>query len=158
MTNTARSVLEPVVPNRADVDQARAAIEQLAKLEPRAAEIAIEDAGHRMHAVLPVAAVRLLQDLLREMAQGHAISLVPMHAELTTQQAADALNVSRPYLVKLLESGALPHRKVGTHRRIRFDDLMRYKHDIDAKRLMTLRKLTEESEELGLYDDLQPRD
>ena len=86
------------------------------------------------------------------MAQGHAISLVPMHAELTTQQAADALNVSRPFLVKLLESGALPHRKVGTHRRIRFEDLMRYKHDIDRRRLDTLKRLTEESEALGLYD------
>jgi excisionase family DNA binding protein len=152
MTNTARSVLEPIVPDRNDIDQARAAIEQLAKVEPRATEVAIEDSTHRLHAVLPVAAVRLLQDLLREMAQGHAISLVPMHAELTTQQAADALNVSRPFLVKLLESGALPHRKVGTHRRIRFDDLMRYKRAIDAQRLMTLKKLTEESENLGLYD------
>ena len=102
--------------------------------------------------MLPVAAVRLLQDLLREMAQGHAISLVPMHAELTTQQAADAINVSRPFLVKLLETGALPHRKVGTHRRVRFDDLMRYKHTIDAQRLEALRKLTDESEKLGLYD------
>lgn len=152
MAANPKSVLEPVVPDRADIDQARAAVEALAKFEPRAAEIAIEDAGHRMHAVLPVAAVRLLQDLLREMAQGHAISLVPTHAELTTQQAADALNVSRPFLVKLLETNQLPHRKVGTHRRIRFDDLMRYKQDIDAKRLETLRKLTGESEELGLYD------
>jgi excisionase family DNA binding protein len=152
MTNTARSVVDPVVPDRADIDQAREAIEALARFELRPAEIAIEDAGHRMHAVLPVAAVGLLQDLLREMAQGHAISLVPTHAELTTQQAADALNVSRPFLVKLLESGALPHRKVGTHRRIRFDDLMRYKHAIDAQRRETLKKLTEDSEELGLYD------
>ena len=152
MAANPKSVLEPVVPDRNDIDQARAAVEALAKFEPRAAEIAIEDAGHRMHAVLPVAAVRLLQDLLREMAQGHAISLVPTHAELTTQQAADALNVSRPFLVKLLETNQLPHRKVGTHRRIRFDDLMRYKQDIDAKRLETLRKLTGESEELGLYD------
>ena len=152
MAATAKSVLEPVVPNRADIDQARAAVEALATLEPRPAEISIEDAGHRMHAVLPVAAVRLLRDLLREMAQGHAVSLVPMHAELTTQQAADALNVSRPYVVKLLESGALPHRKVGTHRRVRYDDLLRYKHAIDAKRLEALKKLQDESEELGLYD------
>jgi excisionase family DNA binding protein len=86
------------------------------------------------------------------MAQGHAISLVPMHAELTTQQAADALNVSRPFLVKLLETNALPYRKVGTHRRVRYDDLMRYKHTIDAKRLDVLKALTAESEELNLYD------
>lgn len=152
MAANAKSILEPVVPDRADIDQAREAVEALAGLEPHANEVVVEDKAHRMHAVLPVAAVRLLQDMLREMAQGHAISLVPMHAELTTQQAADALNVSRPFLVKLLESGALPHRKVGTHRRIRFDDLMRYKHDIDRRRLDTLKRLTEESEALGLYD------
>lgn len=152
MAATARSVLEPIVPNRADIDQAREAVEALAGIELRTSEVVVEDKAHRMHAVLPVAAVRLLQDLLREMAQGHAISLVPMHAELTTQRAADALNVSRPFLVKLLETGQLPHRKVGTHRRIRFDDLMRYKHAIDAKRVAALKALTEESEELGLYD------
>jgi excisionase family DNA binding protein len=155
MVATAKSILEPIVPDRADIDQAREAVEALAGIEPRATEVVVEDKAHRMHAVLPVAAVRLLQDLLREMAQGHAISLVPLHAELTTQQAADALNVSRPFLVKLLETDQLPHRKVGTHRRIRFDDLMRYKQTIDAQRLETLRKLTEESEELGLYDEMQ---
>jgi excisionase family DNA binding protein len=152
MAASPKSVLEPVIPDRADIDQARAAVAALETLEPRGAEVAIEDQSRRMHAVLPVAAVRLLHDLLREMAQGHAVSLVPMHAELTTQQAADALNVSRPFLVKLLETDQLPHRKVGTHRRVRFEDLMRYKHTIDAKRLETLKKLTEESEELGLYD------
>lgn len=152
MAANPKSALDPVIPDRTDIDQARAAMEALAKLDPRPAEIAIEDAGHRMHAVLPVAAVRLLQELLREMAQGHAISLVPTHAELTTQQAADAINVSRPFLVKLLETGQLPFRKVGTHRRVRYDDLMRYKHAIDARRLETLRMLTETSETLGLYD------
>ena len=152
MAVTAKSVLEPVVPDREDIDQARAAIEALARVEPRATKFMIEDREHRMHAVLPVAAVRLLQELLREMAQGHAVTMVPVHAELTTQQAANTLNVSRPFLVKLLETGELPHKKIGTHRRIRFDDLMRYKHAIDAKRVETLKKLTEESERLGLYD------
>jgi excisionase family DNA binding protein len=105
-----------------------------------------------LRTVLPVAAVRLLHDLLREMAQGHAVSLVPMHAELTTQQAADALNVSRPHLVKLLDANALPCRLVGTHRRVRYEDLMRFKRAIDAKRLASLRMLSEESEKLGLFD------
>lgn len=152
MATNARSILEPVVPDRADIDQAREAVAALANLESRATGVVIEDRAGRMHAVLPVAAVRLLQDLLREMAQGHAITLVPVHAELTTQQAADALNVSRPYLVKLLETKELPFRLVGTHRRVRFDDLMRYKHIIDAKRLEVLKQLTEQSEALGLYD------
>lgn len=152
MTTTAKSVLEPVVPGDTDISQAREAVEALAKFELSVSKIVIEDRAHRMHAVLPVAAVRLLQDLLREMAKGHAISLVPMHAELTTQQAADALNVSRPFLVQLLEAGALPFRRVGTHRRIRFDDLMRYRRTIDSKRAETLRKLAEDSEALGLYE------
>lgn len=152
MAATEKSVLEPVIPNREDIDQARTAVAALEALEPRGAEVVIEDQSRRMHAVLPVAAVRLLHNLLREMAQGHAVSLVPMHAELTTQQAADALNVSRPYLVKLLEANALPFRLVGTHRRVRYEDLVRYKRAIDAKRLETLKTLTEESEALGLYD------
>jgi excisionase family DNA binding protein len=152
MAGNPKSVLEPIIPGPVDIDQARAAVAALESLEPRGAGVVIEDESRRMHAVLPVAAVRLLHDLLREMAQGHAVSLVPMHAELTTQQAADALNVSRPFLVKLLETNQLPCRKVGTHRRVRYDDLLRYKRTIDARRAEALRKLTAESEKLGLYD------
>ena len=152
MAANPKSVLEPIIPDRADIDRARAAVAALEALEPRGAGVVIEDESRSMHAVLPVAAVRLLHDLLREMAQGHAVSLVPMHAELTTQQAADALNVSRPFLVKLLETNQLPYRKVGTHRRVRYEDLLRYKRTIDDKRAEVLRALTAESEELGLYD------
>jgi excisionase family DNA binding protein len=147
-----KSVLEPIIPDRADIDRARAAVAALEALQPRGAGVVIEDESRSMHAVLPVAAVRLLHDLLREMAQGHAVSLVPMHAELTTQQAADALNVSRPFLVKLLETNQLPYRKVGTHRRVRYEDLLRYKRTIDDKRAEVLRALTAASEDLGLYD------
>lgn len=151
MTAKAAPTAEPVVPELTDIEQARAVLEALARAgSPK--RLALEDADQRIHAVLPVAAVQLLQDLLREMAAGHAVTLVPIHAELTTQQAADAINVSRPFLVKLLESGELPHRKVGSHRRVRFDDLMRYKRQIDAKRLATLNDMARESRKLGLYD------
>jgi excisionase family DNA binding protein len=101
--------------------------------------------------VLPAAAVRLLGALLAELAKGNAVTLMPHHAELTTQEAADLLNVSRPFLVSLLEDGHLPHHKVGTHRRVRFADLMTYKRGRDAESEEALRELAALSQEMKLY-------
>jgi excisionase family DNA binding protein len=84
------------------------------------------------------------------MARGNAVTLIPVNAELTTQQAADILNVSRPFLIKLIEDGQIPYRKVGTHRRIRFEDLMVYKRDIDNKRRDVLADLVSEAQELNM--------
>src|SRR5882757_8728246 len=100
--------------------------------------------------VLPAAAVRLLGAVLTELAKGNAVTLMPHHAELTTQEAADLLNVSRPFLVGLLESGQLPHHKVGTHRRVRFADLMTYKRRRDAESEVALRELAALSQEMKL--------
>jgi excisionase family DNA binding protein len=100
--------------------------------------------------VLPAAVVRLLGALLTELAKGNAVTLMPHHAELTTQEAADLLNVSRPFLVGLLESGQLPFHKVGTHRRVRFSDLMIYKRRRDAESEEALRELAALSQELKL--------
>ena len=99
---------------------------------------------------LPVAAARLLEHLLTEMAHGNAVTLIPVHAELTTQEAADYLNVSRPYLVRLLEDNAIRFHKVGTHRRVRFQDLNAYKDQMDAKREKAMSELMAEAQELGL--------
>jgi len=99
---------------------------------------------------LPYAATRLLSHLLTEMAEGNAVTLIPIHAEMTTQEAADYLNVSRPYLIGLLENGAIPHRKVGTHRRIKFSDVKRYKDDVDQKRHQTLDELARQAQELNM--------
>jgi excisionase family DNA binding protein len=99
---------------------------------------------------LPVAAARLLEHLLTEMAHGNAVTLIPVHAELTTQEAADYLNVSRPYLVRLLEENAIGFHKVGTHRRVRFHDLKTYKDQMDAKREKAMSELVAEAQELGL--------
>lgn len=99
---------------------------------------------------IPVSAFRLLNDILTQMAQGNAVTIIPIHAELTTQQAADILNVSRPFLIEQLEKKVIPHHKVGTHRRVLFQDLMNYKKQMDRQRLDTLEKLAQQAEDLGL--------
>lgn len=100
--------------------------------------------------VIPVAAFRLFVQTLAEMAQGNAVALLPVQTELTTQEAADLLQVSRPYLVGLLDQGVLPHRKVGTHRRVLVQDVLAFKQQNEARRLAALRELSEQAQELDL--------
>lgn len=113
--------------------------------------IQIFDEENRAHQVeLPTSALRLLVDILAELAEGNAVKVVPIHAELTTQEAADMLNVSRPHLVKLLESGALPFHKAGKHRRIRFADLMAFKAERDRTSTDAMEELAKQAQELRL--------
>lgn len=102
---------------------------------------------------LPPSAYLAIKRAIHFMAQGCPISIVPYDHELTTQEAAELLNVSRPFLIKLLEEKELPFHKTGTHRRILFRDLMTYKRKRDATRREALRRLTTLSEEMGLYED-----
>jgi len=99
---------------------------------------------------LPSAVKTLLMHLLTEMSRGNAVTIIPIHAELTTQEAADFLNVSRPYLIGLLEKGEVKFHMVGTHRRIKFEDLASYKEKKDRKSEEALLELTNQAQELDM--------
>ncbi|HEK2897097.1 helix-turn-helix domain-containing protein [Proteus sp. GOKU] len=115
-------------------------------------KISIEDDEQNIHQIeLPTSALTLLMTILGELAMGNAVQVVPVHAELTTQEAANILNVSRPHFVKLLEEGKLPFHKTGRHRRVLFSDLMRYKNQREIESEKAMQELTDLSQELGLY-------
>lgn len=143
-------ITEPVVTNAEEQELARRSSRALGRFVSRKKSLKVQIAGSEEVVTLPAPAVRLLVDILAAMAAGNAVTLIPIQAELTTQQAADLLGVSRPFLVQQLEAGTIAYRKVGTHRRVRFKDLMDYKHKIDAKRRETLAKLADEAQELGM--------
>ena len=110
----------------------------------------LDDKGEAEAVTVPASALRLFLHLLTEMSQGHAVTLIPTCTELTTQQAADLLNVSRPYVVRLLDDQKIPSRTVGKYRRVRLDDLLAYKRKDDAARAQVLDQLSAEAQELGL--------
>ena len=134
-----------------DTETAALARESAAELSkflqemPAADRARVRMDGHDL--ILPRQALNLLRDILADMAQGKAVAIMPRHAELTTQQAADMLNVSRPYLIKLLERGELNYHQVGTHRRIRFDDLMNYRQSMKARSAAAMDELTSLAQE-----------
>ena len=145
---------ETVAPSKADALLARESSRLLAthKLGRRASVRIrfLEDGDDPEPLVVPASAMRLFLHLLTEMSQGNAVTLIPTHAELTTQQAADLLNVSRPYVVKLLDAGKIPFRAVGKYRRVRFDDLMAYKRKDDEARAKVMDELSALDQELGM--------
>jgi len=128
--------------------ESAARIARLLQARPEADRARVQLDGEEI--ILPREAVALLRDLLAEMAQGHAVNLIPVHAELTTQQAADLLNVSRPYLVKLLEEGRIPHSMVGTHRRVRLQDLIEYQRKQHADTDEALKELARQAQDLDM--------
>jgi len=140
------------LPSPAEAQQAQEALRLLSSVKqrgPRSLQV-VKSKDENVAVTVPKAAFDLFLEILGHLANGTAVSIVPVHAELTTQQAADMLNVSRPFLVKLLEAGAIPHRKVGAHRRILMADIMAYKQADDEKRNAVLDELAAEAQKHGL--------
>lgn len=108
--------------------------------------------GDEIELTIPAVAICVLIDVLANMAEGRPVSLVPIDSELSTQQAADMLNVSRPFFIKLLEQGKMPYRKVGEQRRVRFQDLLRYIAEYQKAAYKGLEELTAEAQGMGLYE------
>lgn len=148
-------IQEAVPPTAADsqlaLESSRRLTKILAAKSKKSLRVRIEPENEPEESIsIPITAFRLLNSILIEMAKGNAVTLIPVHAELTTQQAAQILNVSRPFLIDQLEKGVIPYRKVGTHRRVMFKDLMEYKQTMDHNRLNALEELSAIDQELGL--------
>jgi excisionase family DNA binding protein len=141
MTKTAPLIKRS--PSRAESAAARRSLNALRKR----AGITVGDAP------APASAVAALERVLEALANGGGVAVVPLDAEITTQEAADLLGLSRPSLVKLLEAGAIPFRTLGSHRRINAADIMAYRDLRDAERRSALDTLVAENQRLGLYDD-----
>ncbi len=147
-------VIPKTLPSEEDIVLARESSRALSAVLTSRAEAQVfdfrDDRG-AVHTVrLPTSALRLLLDVLTEIGQGNAVSIIPIHAELTSQEAADVLNVSRPFLVQLLEKGEMPYRKIGTHRRVRYQDVIEYKQRVDADRRRALDELAAQAQELNM--------
>ena len=143
-----------ILPDEKEIAAAVESRRQLAaflstKLETQRIEL-VDEQQKRQVVELPAFALRLLDNILSELALGNAVKVVPIHAELTTQEAADLLNVSRPHLVKLLDEGVIPHTKTGRHRRVRFADLMAYKELRDRASREAMDELAAQAQELGM--------
>jgi excisionase family DNA binding protein len=142
---------EQVLPDSEAATLAHASAGELSHLLltlPEAERASVKLDGHDL--ILPRQALALLRDILVEMAQGNAVTIVPTHAELTTQEAANILNVSRPHLVKLLNDDVIAYSKTGTHRRIRYQDLMTYKAKREQRSMDALDALTEQAQHLDM--------
>jgi excisionase family DNA binding protein len=149
----AHPALAATLPSEAEAGVAKETSRLLARRLKKGAAMQLRildgDAPHGT-VTLPAPAVGMLLRILEEMARGNAVTIIPVHAELTTQEAADILNISRPSLIQLLDEGKVEYRRVGTHRRVRFEALMRYKRQADEERRAVLKELAAYDQELGI--------
>jgi excisionase family DNA binding protein len=142
--------LDPTAPTDEDVELAREAGPRLADLLGKGKKVEVRLGNKDEPLMLPVSSLRLLANILVQMGEGNAVAVLPVETELSTQQAADVLNVSRPYLVKLLEDGRLPHRSVGTRRRVLLCDVLAYKKVVADARAKVLEELAAQAQELNM--------
>ena len=153
VTEVAQATLDPSLPSEVEATLAKETSRVLARRlrddEPLRLRV-LDDPSPEGTFNLPASALRLLVRILEEMARGNAVTLIPVHAELTTQEAADMLNISRPSLIQLLDEGKIEFRRVGTHRRVRFEALMEYKRQADTERRKVLKQLAAYDQELGI--------
>jgi excisionase family DNA binding protein len=148
----ARQVLPPPL-SRQDMEMARVAQRCIMEAldHSRAAAITLTtDSGEHPTVDVPPAALKLIGQLLGALSEGRPITIVPSNQEFSTVEAAHFLNVSRPFVIKEIESGRLPHRMVGTHRRVAFEDLIAYARKMRERQEAALERLAENSRELGL--------
>lgn len=150
MSNIAMKKFDPVIPNDKEIQLATESsrtLSSIVKAKARTFEFLIDG---KKTIKIPASVFQMLLTILTQMAAGRAITIIPIKAELTTQEAANILNVSRPFLISLLEEGKIPYRKVGTRRKILFEDLMKFKKIDDEERSRALDKLIEQAQDLDM--------
>ena len=152
MTSIAPSTMTPPGEQEAQAAlQSRRALAACLATRFETRHLQIFDDKNQPHRIeLPTSALRLLSHILAELADGNTVKVVAVHAELTTQEAAELVNVSRPHLVKLLESGALPFHKTGKHRRVRLADLTQFKIRRDRDSEHAMDELAKQAQELAM--------
>ncbi|TNE27430.1 MAG: helix-turn-helix domain-containing protein [Bacteroidetes bacterium] len=124
-------------------------VNSLKEIKSTNPQLEIEETEEKIK--IPIHALKLLAEILDAMSKGNPISIVPIATELTTQAAAEHLGCSRPHFVKLLEDGKIPFTMVGRHRRVKFDDVMKYKAELKAKQKASIINIMKSDEEAGMY-------
>jgi excisionase family DNA binding protein len=135
---------------KAAMESYDALVSMLEELDKENPEIEIEETSEKIR--IPLNALKLLAQILKETSKGRLVSIVPIATEMTTQAAAELLGCSRPHLIKLLEKGEIQFTKVGKHRRLRYEDIAKYKKEMKERQKQLLIEIMKSDEETGLYD------
>lgn len=142
------------LPNAQDIALAKLSSQELSAVLESNGESqninVVDKEGISHEVTIPSSALKLLIEVLTQLGQGNSVNITPIHAELTTQEAADMLNMSRPTLIKLLDSDQIPHFRKGNRRKVAFVDVVSFKTNLDKQRLSALDELSALDQELGL--------